>query len=756
MREEFIKICEKYNVVGATCMITKDFKIQECINYGYANVLENKKVDENTIFRIASISKLLVATCIMQLVENKKLDLDEDVSKYLGFKLRNPLYPDKIIDLKMLLTHTSSISDGLEKDVNSDRNSGYNSLNGTDLEVDIKDMLVPGSKYYVDETFSKYEPGTHFEYSNFGTGILACILERVEKVFFFDYFKENISNRLGINASFMASDMNVNDIACTYIDKENLYRDNIRFHKYSVYKKKLGNNFIGAAGGLYISLADLKKVMDCYMNDGGCLLKKETMDRMLELTWYGERDGDYTAKGLQFQIMDVFEGKRLYGHFGCAYNVRSFLFFNPIQKLGMLCFLNGPTLYKEKNGITLVQYEMIESILNEYWDDSIEMDLNFDFNSSKAYLNNRCINLEFDKEKKGIRSLSNKSILDMFSISTWPGKKNVDECFKDKIFLDIINEDWNEFLYDIEVLEEYPDDTYNKKEMIEKYHIKYVKKKKNFDNSLNSNFHCHCSYCNHAKGNVMEYFDKAYEKGFKKYGMSDHGPLPASFVNWQISNKNGYVTWQMDYDTFINKYLKDIEEAKIKYENKMEVYKGIEIEYTYGEDEYYRELKSKLDYMILGQHHMMKNGEFLDSYKHINYTNVSEYASLVCAALDTKLFDILAHPDVFMLHYIGENNKLRCFDSHAISALKRIIEACIRNNVLIEFNLGGIYRGLRINQNSDKDYLYTRLSFWDLVSKYKDALVIIGCDCHNVNSVSSHNISKAKKILDNLGIKYLN
>ena len=61
--------------------------------------------------RVASISKLVVAIGVMRLVEQEKVDLDADASRYLGWTLRNPNHPTQIITLRQLLSHTSSIRD---------------------------------------------------------------------------------------------------------------------------------------------------------------------------------------------------------------------------------------------------------------------------------------------------------------------------------------------------------------------------------------------------------------------------------------------------------------------------------------------------------------------------------------------------------------------------------------------------------------------------------------------------------------------
>ena len=81
----------------------------------------------------------------MKLVEEKKLNLDQDISKYLGFKVRNIHFPDDIITTRMLMTQTSSITDGFDDEdlTNETRRDGYNGVNGTSLDVTLEDLLIP-------------------------------------------------------------------------------------------------------------------------------------------------------------------------------------------------------------------------------------------------------------------------------------------------------------------------------------------------------------------------------------------------------------------------------------------------------------------------------------------------------------------------------------------------------------------------------------------------------------------------------------
>ena len=78
---------------------------------GLADPGAGRAVTPDDPVRIASVSKLVVAIGVMRLVEQGKLELDADVSSYLGWRMRNPAFPDRPITLRQLLSHTSSVRD---------------------------------------------------------------------------------------------------------------------------------------------------------------------------------------------------------------------------------------------------------------------------------------------------------------------------------------------------------------------------------------------------------------------------------------------------------------------------------------------------------------------------------------------------------------------------------------------------------------------------------------------------------------------
>src|SRR5690606_20997813 len=110
------------------------------------------------IFRIASISKSFSATSIMQLVEAKKLSLNDDFGNLVGFKIRNPKYPETVITLRMVLSHTSSINDS----------QGYFNL----------DVINPSKNKDWAKCYTDKAPGTNYLYCNLNFNMVGAVIER--------------------------------------------------------------------------------------------------------------------------------------------------------------------------------------------------------------------------------------------------------------------------------------------------------------------------------------------------------------------------------------------------------------------------------------------------------------------------------------------------------------------------------------------------------------------------------------------------
>ena len=362
MLEEKLELfCKENNCIGISAVVADKNKILKDFYYGYASLEEDKETSSDTIYRMASVSKVVVATAVLMLYDKGLVDLDEDISKYLGYTVRNPYFPDDIITIKMLMTQTSSLSDSDEEVV------GYDGVNMMTSFVDLKRLLTdPSYEYYTNKTYLNVKPGTVWHYSNFGCGILACILEKVTGTYFTDFVNEHIFHKLGLDASFRVDEIKKQDkVASLYILKNNefsLRRDVEKFREILFPRYKLGNNFRGPAGGMFISLKDLSKFMMCLMNEDNPILKKDTIKLMRTVFWSDPTHyGLYQKKGLQLLILDI-NDTTLYGHTGEAYGLRSFMLFN--SDYGYLFACNGARFKMALEDFSLVQKQFLNEMMN--------------------------------------------------------------------------------------------------------------------------------------------------------------------------------------------------------------------------------------------------------------------------------------------------------------------------------------------------------------------------------------------------------
>jgi CubicO group peptidase (beta-lactamase class C family) len=123
----------------------------------------------DTAFEAASIAKTILATCVMQLVEEGRLDLDVEISRYVGFTVRHPRWPDPIT-LRLLLTHRASIADR-EGEIAAGRE-------GHPLDAFLKGYLIEGRRPRA-AAFHPARPGTVAAYSNVGAALAALAVEHV-------------------------------------------------------------------------------------------------------------------------------------------------------------------------------------------------------------------------------------------------------------------------------------------------------------------------------------------------------------------------------------------------------------------------------------------------------------------------------------------------------------------------------------------------------------------------------------------------
>lgn len=256
---------------------------------------------------------------------------------------------------------------------------------------------------------------------------------------------------------------------------------------------------------------------------------------------------------------------------------------------------------------------------------------------------------------------------------------------------------------------------------------------------MKANYHTHHELCGHASGKCEDYVLEAIKNNLEELGFSDHAP------NSRVNDSNV----RMDINDFEG-YLKEIETVQTKYKNQLTIKKGIEVEFFYNHEEYYKFLKSKLDYLILGQHYISLTKQMdnlLSGFGLSTDEQIETYANYVCEGMKTRNFVILAHPDLYMNGYKDWNKK-------AIEVAHRIINCAIETDTILEFNGNGYRRGIKETPQG-KTQLYPRIEFWKLV-KASNAKTIFGIDCHSPEQIGDAIIMKAEEVYKNLKTNSVN
>ena len=320
-------IMSQTNVVGVSVAVVKNNKIIYTQSFGLKNIETNTPLTDDCIFRIASISKSFSATSIMQLVEAKKLSLEDDASDLIGFPLRNPKFPDKVITLKMLLSHRSSINDS----------QGYFSL----------DSINPVTNPNYAKCYNNYEPGTGYMYCNLNYNMTGAIIEKFSGERFDQYVKHHVLDPLNIYGGYCVDSLDKNRFATIYdfnketakfINSPNAYAP--RSEEIAHYEMGKTTPIFSPTGGMKISATDLAKYMIMHMNLGKANGKRIISKRSARLMQTPlSSDENY---GLAILKTDkLIEGKTLTGHTGSAYGLFSTMFFEPNEKFGIVVISNG-------------------------------------------------------------------------------------------------------------------------------------------------------------------------------------------------------------------------------------------------------------------------------------------------------------------------------------------------------------------------------------------------------------------------------
>jgi serine beta-lactamase-like protein LACTB len=292
--------------------LVDDQKIVWAAGFGFQDRAKTIPASAETIYRVGSVSKLFTDVGVMQLVEEGKIDLDADVSKYIpDFK---PAYREgeKKITLRMLMSHHSGL-------IREPPVGNYFDPSEPTLEKSVLSLNGIGLVY---------PPGSRVKYSNAGVGVVGYSLEKSQGEKYAKYIQRRVIDPLGMKSSSFVLTPAVKkhlagSVMWTYHGKE-----------FPAPVFELG---VAPAGCMYSNVLDLAKFQSCLFAGGKVngkpFLKPETLAEMFRLQ-FAAKDAKQ-GFGLGFYA-GVFDGKKRISHGGAIYGYATSFVALPGEKLGVI------------------------------------------------------------------------------------------------------------------------------------------------------------------------------------------------------------------------------------------------------------------------------------------------------------------------------------------------------------------------------------------------------------------------------------
>lgn len=339
------RLFKQSRTVGASLVIMRNGAVLFRRDYGMRNLHQKLPVDENTYFRVSSVTKMVSAIAILQQVEAGLLDLDEDISEYFGYQIANPYFRRIPLTLRQLMSHTSSVSEG----------GGYSSIRST-----VSQMLSRKSNR--QSNYLDAAPGSRYVYSNFGAGLAGSCAEAVTGQSFNRTLTDGVFKPLGIDASLAASWLlSPDDIASVY-ENGTLKRAAAKYLN-EPYEDTASpeTHYRTSVGGLFIRASDLALLASALCGDGQVdgvrLLKEETVRMMREQQHtLGESVSGESPYGLFLERnTQLLPERTVFGHQGMNNGASSNVYFEPESGFVFVLTTNGCSQVRDHGTIVLAK-----------------------------------------------------------------------------------------------------------------------------------------------------------------------------------------------------------------------------------------------------------------------------------------------------------------------------------------------------------------------------------------------------------------
>ncbi|MFT5354450.1 MAG: CubicO group peptidase (beta-lactamase class C family) [Polyangiales bacterium] len=298
--------------------------------HGVKDVDTDEAIREDTLFGVASVSKLVVGLLLMQAVEAAQLHLEDDAEGYLTHPLIHPLHPNEAMSIRSLATHTSGLRDTLSLFLNGFTEGDPDE----ELGVFTASYATEDGDLYAPENFSVEAPGTTYAYSNFGIALLGHALEGATAQDFRS-LSTALLESLSMDARFFLADVDAAQLAVSYAATADSFAPILMEILYY------------PAGGLKGSLVDMARLLRLFMNDGELegvrLLEPNSVARMEQVA----NSELNTRRGLILNSTTI-EGVLMHGHNGAGAGSSADVWYGP--NFGIVVLANSNAYVRSRFG----------------------------------------------------------------------------------------------------------------------------------------------------------------------------------------------------------------------------------------------------------------------------------------------------------------------------------------------------------------------------------------------------------------------
>nr|WP_295926684.1 serine hydrolase domain-containing protein [uncultured Dyadobacter sp.] len=319
---------KRLHIPGLAAAKVEHGRIVSSRYFGYQNLEKKIQVTSQTIFHVASISKTMTAAAVMQLHSKGHFGLDDDINRFLPFRVANPSFPDAAITFRQLLRHRSSIADNMDYLLPFWENE-YRGPN-IPLDIFLRDYLSRDGRHYDgSKNFTDARPGTKFGYSNIGFALLGYLVERIAQMPFDKYCREHLFNPLEMNGSgWFPDSLRADHLAVPYS-----YSDSLR--RYSSHPQGAFPDY--PSGSLRCTLNDLAKFLACWSGDGTYLGKSVIDTSAVQILTPKDM-----SLGFHTWFMYLLNTETpMYSHNGHGPGVSTYMLYDPFSKKGLVILMNG-------------------------------------------------------------------------------------------------------------------------------------------------------------------------------------------------------------------------------------------------------------------------------------------------------------------------------------------------------------------------------------------------------------------------------